>query len=89
MRGQEGRDESYGPGQASGRDIGKTVAYQKDNIVSREIIRQRNGTVTVFAFDQGQGLSEHTARSTRWCRCWRVKSRSGSTASRIGSRPDR
>ncbi len=41
--------------------ISKTVAYQKDNIVSREIIRQKNGTVTVFAFDQGQGLSEHTA----------------------------
>jgi quercetin dioxygenase-like cupin family protein len=41
--------------------IGRTVAYQKDNIVSREIIRQKNGTVTVFAFDQGQGLSEHTA----------------------------
>lgn len=41
--------------------IAATVAYQKDNIVSREIIRQRNGTVTVFAFDQGQGLSEHTA----------------------------
>ncbi len=41
--------------------IGQTVAYQKDNIVSREIIHQKNGTVTVFAFDQGQGLSEHTA----------------------------
>jgi quercetin dioxygenase-like cupin family protein len=41
--------------------IGKTVAYQKDNIVSREIVRQKNGTVTVFAFDKGQGLSEHTA----------------------------
>jgi quercetin dioxygenase-like cupin family protein len=41
--------------------INKTVAYQKDNIVSREIIHQKNGTVTVFAFDQGQGLSEHTA----------------------------
>ncbi len=41
--------------------IAKTVAYQKDNIVSRELVRQKNGTVTVFAFDQGQGLSEHTA----------------------------
>jgi quercetin dioxygenase-like cupin family protein len=41
--------------------VGRTVAYQKDNIVSREIIRQKNGTVTVFAFDQGQSLSEHTA----------------------------
>jgi quercetin dioxygenase-like cupin family protein len=41
--------------------VTKTVAYQRDNIVSREIIRQKNGTVTIFAFDQGQGLSEHTA----------------------------
>ncbi|HTY09089.1 MAG TPA: cupin domain-containing protein [Candidatus Edwardsbacteria bacterium] len=41
--------------------INKTVAYQKDNVVSREIVRQKNGTVTVFAFDHGQGLSEHTA----------------------------
>ena len=30
-------------------------------MVSREIIKQKAGTVTVFAFDQGQGLSEHTA----------------------------
>jgi quercetin dioxygenase-like cupin family protein len=41
--------------------VNKTVAYQRDAIVSREIIRQKNGTVTVFAFDKGQGLSEHTA----------------------------
>lgn len=41
--------------------VAGTVAYQKDNIVSREIIRRKNGTVTVFAFDKGQGLSEHTA----------------------------
>lgn len=41
--------------------IGKTVAYQKDNIVSREVIRAKGGTVTLFAFDAGQGLSEHTA----------------------------
>ena len=30
-------------------------------MVSREIIRKDTGTVTVFAFDEGQGLSEHTA----------------------------
>ncbi len=41
--------------------IARTVSYQRDNIVSREIIRRRYGTVTVFAFDAGQGLSEHTA----------------------------
>ncbi len=37
------------------------VTYQKGAIVSREIIRRRTGTVTLFAFDKGQGLSEHTA----------------------------
>jgi quercetin dioxygenase-like cupin family protein len=37
------------------------VAYQTGSIVSREVIRKDTGTVTVFAFDAGQGLSEHTA----------------------------
>ena len=37
------------------------VAYQPGSIVSREILKQPTGTVTVFAFDAGQGLSEHTA----------------------------
>lgn len=33
------------------------------NLLSRieEIIKKQTGTVTIFAFDQGQGLSEHTA----------------------------
>ncbi len=35
--------------------------YQKDSIVSRTIIDNKSGTVTLFAFDEGQGLSEHTA----------------------------
>ncbi len=37
------------------------VNYQDCSVVSREIINKRTGTVTVFAFDEGQGLSEHTA----------------------------
>ena len=37
------------------------VAYQSGSIVSREILKKPTGTVTVFAFDQGEGLSEHTA----------------------------
>lgn len=37
------------------------VAYQPGAVVSREIVRKNSGTVTVFAFDKGQGLSEHTA----------------------------
>lgn len=35
--------------------------YQSDAIVSREIIKKETGTVTLFAFDRGQGLSEHVA----------------------------
>jgi quercetin dioxygenase-like cupin family protein len=37
------------------------AAYQVQSIVSREIIKKPAGTVTVFAFDDGEGLSEHTA----------------------------
>jgi len=37
------------------------AAYQEGAIVSKEIIKKDTGTVTVFAFDKGQGLSEHTA----------------------------
>ena len=37
------------------------AAYQEHSVVSREIIRKPSGTMTVFAFDQGEGLSEHTA----------------------------
>jgi quercetin dioxygenase-like cupin family protein len=37
------------------------VAYQEHSVVSREIIRKPSGTMTVFAFDEGEGLSEHTA----------------------------
>jgi quercetin dioxygenase-like cupin family protein len=36
------------------------VAYQVGAVVSREIVKKKAGTVTVFAFDKGQGLSEHT-----------------------------
>jgi quercetin dioxygenase-like cupin family protein len=37
------------------------VAYQEGAVVSRTLLKRTAGTVTVFAFDQGQGLSEHTA----------------------------
>ena len=37
------------------------VSYQPGAVVSRQIIKKPTGTVTIFAFDQGEGLSEHTA----------------------------
>lgn len=35
--------------------------YQKGSIVSRTLVDKKTGTVTFFAFDKGQGLSEHIA----------------------------
>ena len=37
------------------------IDYQDGAVVSREIVSKQTGTVTLFAFDKGQGLSEHTA----------------------------
>ncbi|MEW6726007.1 MAG: cupin domain-containing protein [Bacillota bacterium] len=37
------------------------VEYQPGAVVSRTILDRKTGTVTLFAFDAGQGLSEHTA----------------------------
>jgi quercetin dioxygenase-like cupin family protein len=41
--------------------LSEMVGYQQQSIVSRTLIDRPSGTVTLFAFDQGQGLSEHTA----------------------------
>jgi len=37
------------------------VQYQDGAVVSREIVKKPSGSVTLFAFDEGQGLGEHTA----------------------------
>ena len=37
------------------------VDYQEGAVVSRTVIDKKTGTLTLFAFDEGQGLSEHTA----------------------------
>jgi quercetin dioxygenase-like cupin family protein len=42
-------------------NIKDLIDYQDAAVVSREIIRKKTGTVTIFAFDKGEGLSEHTA----------------------------
>ena len=41
--------------------LGEMVGYQKQSVVSRTVIDKPKGTVTLFAFDEGEGLSEHTA----------------------------
>ena len=37
------------------------IDYQEGSVVSRTLIDKKAGTVTLFAFDEAQGLSEHTA----------------------------
>ena len=41
--------------------LGEVVNYQEGAVVSRTLVKRQTGTITVFAFDAGQGLSEHTA----------------------------
>jgi quercetin dioxygenase-like cupin family protein len=38
-----------------------SLSYQEGAVVSKTLLNKLTGTVTLFAFDQGQGLSEHTA----------------------------
>jgi quercetin dioxygenase-like cupin family protein len=47
--------------QAKALKLSELIDYQEGSVVSREIISKKTGTVTLFAFDLDQGLSEHTA----------------------------
>jgi quercetin dioxygenase-like cupin family protein len=49
----------FEPAQAA--PVAALVDYQSGSIVSREIVKGATGRVTLFAFDEGEGLSEHTA----------------------------
>ncbi len=46
-------------GQAT--SLAALVEYQEGSVVSRQVVKQKTGNVTLFAFAQGQELSEHTA----------------------------
>lgn len=50
-------------GKVSGQvlDLKKFIGYQKGSVVSKEVIKSSNGNVSLFAFDKGEGLSEHTS----------------------------
>jgi quercetin dioxygenase-like cupin family protein len=41
--------------------VSDLIAYQEGAVVSRQIVKAEAGNVTLFAFDLGQELSEHTA----------------------------
>lgn len=46
--------------EAGALDLADLVEYQQGSIVSRQLAKTPGGSVTAFAFDAGQGLSEHT-----------------------------
>ena len=46
---------------ASSQNINQSINYQEGSVVSKEIVNKPTGTITLFAFDKGQGLSEHAA----------------------------
>lgn len=46
---------------AGAADLAGLVDYAAGAVVSRTLLKRSKGTLTLFAFDEGQGLSEHTA----------------------------
>ncbi len=51
----------FGEGLAQLGKLADLIEYQKGSVVSRTIIDKKAGTITLFAFDKDEGLSEHTA----------------------------
>ena len=58
---QKGKKQSETISPAKVTELADLVDYQKGSVVSRTIIDKQAGTVTLFAFAEGQGLSAHTA----------------------------
>jgi quercetin dioxygenase-like cupin family protein len=54
---QTGREKPV----AQAKRLTDLIDYQNGSVMSREIISKKTGTVTLFAFDKRQGLTEHTA----------------------------
>jgi len=59
--GQEHSGESAGYPAGQAARMADLADYREGSVVSRTIVRKETGNVTLFAFDRGQGLSEHTA----------------------------
>ena len=55
------QDSSGGLPPSEPLTLGELVNYQDGSIVSRTLVKKNGGTLTLFAFDAGQSLSEHSA----------------------------
>jgi quercetin dioxygenase-like cupin family protein len=60
-RNSEASERQHGLEPARRQNLASLVSYQSGSVVSRTIVNRRAGTITLFAFDEGEGLSEHTA----------------------------
>lgn len=54
-------DKSVGLDKSEVKTLNDYIAYAHNSIVSKNILDKKSGTISLFAFDAGQGLSEHTA----------------------------
>jgi quercetin dioxygenase-like cupin family protein len=61
MAGQTQKDSVLAECVGKGQALVNLVEYAKDSVVSKTILNKSVGTLTLFAFDAGQSLSEHTA----------------------------
>jgi quercetin dioxygenase-like cupin family protein len=46
---------------ANVQNLKNLIAYQDRSVVSRSLLKKESGNITLFAFDKGEGLSEHTS----------------------------
>ena len=54
-------DQANKPSVLTPVSLNDLVEYQQGSVVSNTLVKKEKGTVTLFAFDAGEGLSEHTA----------------------------
>ena len=55
------REDTGTPEERAVQRLADLVSYQEGAVVSRTLLNKKSGTVTLFAFDEGERLSEHTA----------------------------
>jgi quercetin dioxygenase-like cupin family protein len=61
MAGQNKKDSVLAECLGKGQALVNMIEYAKDSIVSKTILNKSIGSITLFAFDAGQSLSEHTS----------------------------
>jgi quercetin dioxygenase-like cupin family protein len=61
MAGQNRKNNMLAECVGKGQALAHLVEYAKDSVVSKTIVDKSVGSITLFAFDAGQSLSEHTS----------------------------